>query len=70
MRVDYHLLRQVSPYRRSRSARLIVVLVPGIGFEANGSTRCIAGPSPAEPSEFAKLALICFNVSAWRPPPS
>ncbi len=67
MRMDYHLLRQVSPFLMAAALLgLVAVLVPGIGFEANGSTRWIAfGPlPPVQPSEFAKLALIVY-VSAW-----
>jgi len=67
MRTDYHMLRQVSPYLMAAAiVGLLVVLVPGIGVERNGATRWIPlGPlPPAQPSEFAKLALIIY-VSAW-----
>ena len=67
MRTDYHTLRQVSPYLMAAAmVGLLVVLVPGIGVERNGSTRWIPlGPlPPVQPSEFAKLALIVY-VSAW-----
>ena len=67
MRTDYHILRQVSPYLMAIALiGLMAVLVPGIGVERNGSTRWIPlGPlPPAQPSEFAKLALIVY-VAAW-----
>jgi cell division protein FtsW len=67
MRTDYQVLRQVSPILIVVAlGGLVAVLVPGIGVERNGATRWIAvGPlPPAQPSEFAKLALIIY-VSAW-----
>lgn len=67
MRVDYHVLRSVSPLLMLAAiVSLAAVLVPGIGIERNGAARWIAlGPlPPVQPSEFAKLALIIY-VSAW-----
>jgi cell division protein FtsW len=67
MRLDYHLLRSVSPLLMLVAiVGLMAVLVPGIGVERNGAQRWVAlGPlPPVQPSEFAKLALIVY-VSAW-----
>ena len=67
MRIDYQWLRSISPLLMLAAiVGLAAVLVPGIGIERNGAARWIAlGPlPPAQPSEFAKLALIIY-VSAW-----
>lgn len=67
MRMDYRLLRRVSPLLMlAMVVLLMAVLAPGIGLERNGSHRWIAlGPlPPAQPSEFAKLVLIVY-VAAW-----
>lgn len=67
MRVDYHWLRSISPLLMLVAiVSLMAVLVPGIGLERGGATRWIyMGPlPPAQPSEFAKLALIIY-VAAW-----
>ena len=67
MRLDYRLLRHVSPLLMLVAiVGLVAVLVPGIGLERNGAQRWIAlGPlPPVQPSEFAKLALIIY-VAAW-----
>jgi cell division protein FtsW len=40
---------------------LVVVLIPGIGIEANGSRRWLGvGQARLQPSEFAKVALVVF----------
>ena len=42
-------------------AGLLLVMVPGIGIEANGSRRWLgAGPLQFQPSEVAKLALVLY----------
>ena len=42
-------------------AGLLLVLVPGIGIEVNGSRRWLgAGPLQVQPSEIAKLALVLY----------
>ena len=67
MRLDYRWLRSISPLLMLVAiVALMAVLVPGIGLERNGAQRWITlGPlPPAQPSEFAKLALIIY-VSAW-----
>jgi cell division protein FtsW len=67
MRMDYRWLRSLSPLLMLAAiAGLIAVLVPGIGLEVNGAQRWIRlGPlPPAQPSEFAKLAMIIY-VAAW-----
>jgi cell division protein FtsW len=67
MRTDYQVLRQASPLLMAIALLgLVAVLVPGIGVERNGASRWIGIGSlpPAQPSEFAKLALIIY-VAAW-----
>ena len=40
---------------------LLLVMVPGIGIEANGARRWLgAGPLQVQPSEVAKLALVLY----------
>ena len=67
MRLDYRLLRAISPLLMLIAiVSLMAVLVPGIGIERGGAQRWISmGPlPPVQPSEFAKLALIIY-VAAW-----
>lgn len=67
MRFDYRKLRAISPLLMLAAiVMLMAVLVPGIGVERGGAQRWISlGPlPPAQPSEFAKLALIIY-VAAW-----
>jgi cell division protein FtsW len=49
---------------------LVLVLVPGIGVQANGAQRWIgAGLIQVQPSEIAKVALVLYGayLLAWRP---
>ena len=67
MRIDYRLLRHVSPLLMLGAiVGLMAVLVPGLGVERHGAQRWFElGPlPPLQPSEFAKLALIIY-VAAW-----
>ena len=67
MRLDYRLLRRLSPLIMLVSLiGLAAVLVPGIGHSANGAQRWVSlGPlPPLQPSELAKLAVLIY-LSAW-----
>ncbi|MCD9622478.1 putative lipid II flippase FtsW [Rhabdothermincola salaria] len=62
LRIDYHRWRR---YTRlvllAAIALLVLVLVPGVGVDANGATRWLGyGPFSFQPSELAKLALVLF----------
>jgi cell division protein FtsW len=61
-RLDYHRLRRLArPGLVVTIGLLVAVLVPGIGVEANGSTRWLGvGPLVFQPAEIAKLAVILF----------
>lgn len=62
MRIDYHLWRRFIPLGLVVAAALLVaVLVPGLGIEANGSSRWLGvGAFRIQPSEIAKLAVLLF----------
>lgn len=62
MRFDYHRLRRfVKPLLVASIGMLVMVLIPGIGVEVNGSTRWLGwGPMRFQPSEFAKFAVLMF----------
>jgi cell division protein FtsW len=66
MRLDYNRLRVLSlPMMLVALLALLLVLVPGIGVERNGSARWLElGPISVQPSEYAKLALVIY-ISAW-----
>ncbi len=67
MRVRYHTLMRASPlFMLVALIGLALVLVPGIGYEANGARRWIQVGSlpPLQPSEFAKLAVVVY-MAAW-----
>jgi cell division protein FtsW len=67
MRLDYRWLRRLSiPLAIVAVALLIVVLIPGIGYSANGASRWIrVGPFfEIHPSEVAKLALAVY-LAHW-----
>jgi cell division protein FtsW len=64
-RIDYHRLYAAAPLILGLGTLMVVlVLVPGLGFRAGGSTRWIKlGPLTIQPSEFAKLALVIFMAA-------
>ena len=68
--VDYHVWRRLAPWLLGISvAGLFLVLVPGVGIMVDGSRRWLgAGALRVQPSELAKLALLCCgaNVLARR----
>ncbi len=67
MRIDFRHLRYLAiPIFVITIVLLIVVLVPGIGAEINGSRRWIVipGVGTLQPSEFAKLAVILY-LAHW-----
>jgi len=77
-RVDYRVLRRyVGPLLVISGGLLMLVLVPGVGVNVNGSTRWLGvGAARFQPSELAKLALLLYcadlltrraaNVGDWR----
>jgi cell division protein FtsW len=62
LRYDYRRLRRwAMPLLVLSIALLVLVLVPGIGVNANGSSRWIGvGSFGIQPSEFAKLGVLLF----------
>jgi cell division protein FtsW len=68
--VDYHRWRRYAVVLHLGAlAMLAAVLVPGLGVDANGSSRWIdVGPMQIQPSEFAKLTtlLVVADVAARR----
>jgi len=62
MRFDYRRWRKLAvPLVAVSAVLLVVVLVPGIGQNVNGSSRWIGvGMFGIQPSEFAKLAMLVF----------
>jgi cell division protein FtsW len=71
MRIDYRLWQRLArPIFLVSVTLLTLVLLPGVGVSANGSTRWLGyGPLTVQPSELAKLALIlfCADLLARRP---
>jgi cell division protein FtsW len=77
-RIDYRLLRRyVGPLLVVSAGLLVLVLVPGIGINVNGSTRWLGvGSARFQPSELAKLGLLLYcadllsrrvaSVGDWR----
>ena len=61
-RVDYHRWRRyASPLLLGSLLTLALVLVPGLGTEANGATRWLGrGSLSIQPAELAKLALVIW----------
>jgi cell division protein FtsW len=62
LRIDYRLWRKLAvPMVVVSMVLLVVVLLPGIGQNVNGSSRWIGvGTFGVQPSEFAKLAMLVF----------
>jgi cell division protein FtsW len=62
MRIDYHLWKRLAvPALLLCLGLLVVVLIPGIGGKAGGSSRWIKLPGfNLQPSEMAKIALIMY----------
>ena len=62
MRIDYHVWKKMSvPALLFCLVLLVMVLIPGIGGKAGGSSRWIKLPGfNLQPSEMAKLALIMY----------
>lgn len=59
-----------TPMLAGAAALLVLVLVPGLGVDANGATRWLgAGSLRIQPSELAKLAAIIW-VAAWLSAPA
>ena len=65
---DYHHWRRVAPVLSVVSfLGLVVVLVPGVGIMVDGSRRWLGvGPLSVQPSEVAKLALLCAAPTCCR----
>jgi cell division protein FtsW len=63
-RFDYHRLRRVAtPLLVLTVVLLIAVLVPGVGVNANGSSRWLGvGPLVFQPAEMAKLSMVLFSA--------
>ncbi len=61
-RIDYRMLRRFAgPLMAICFGLLILLLIPGVGIEANNSTRWLGyGSVVIQPSELTKLALIVF----------
>ena len=67
MRLDFRHLRYLAiPIYVITLALLVVVLIPGIGAEINGSRRWIVipGVGTLQPAEFAKLAVVLY-LAHW-----
>ena len=67
MRIDFRHLRYLAiPIYVITLALLVVVLIPGIGAEINGSRRWIVipGVGTLQPAEFAKLAVVLY-LAHW-----
>ena len=62
---DYHVWRRLGPWLMGASlVGMFVVLIPGIGILVDGSRRWIGvGPLTVQPSEVAKVALLCCGAS-------
>src|SRR3954463_8697974 len=65
LRLDYHRLRKLAvPLLVTSIGLLVVVLIPGLGANVNGSSRWIGvGTFGIQPSEFAKLGMLIFAAA-------
>ena len=65
-RIDYHYWKQFATLLLGLALlSLILVLVPGIGFESGGARRWIhLGPASFQVSEFVKLAIVVY-LAFW-----
>lgn len=61
-RLDYRIVQRFAGWLMTLSLVLLVLLlVPGVGITANGSTRWLGvGPLTVQPAELAKLTLVVF----------
>ena len=66
MAIDYRMLMRLSPLLMLLAlGGLALALLPGISVEQNGASRWIGvGSFTAQPSEFAKLAVLIY-IAAW-----
>ena len=66
-RVDYHLYKKLAiPLALFSILLLILVRIPGIGSNINGSWRWIRlGPINIQPSEISKLGELCCSPGGW-----
>ena len=66
MSINYRLLMRLSPLLMLAAiAGLVAVFVPALSVTAEGSARWVnIGPVTAQPSEFAKLAVLVY-LAAW-----
>ncbi|MBC8206885.1 MAG: putative lipid II flippase FtsW [Kiritimatiellales bacterium] len=64
-RIDFHWVRKIAlPLAGLCAVALVLVRIPGIGRDINGSWRWIRlGPLTVQPSEFAKIGMIL--AAAW-----
>jgi cell division protein FtsW len=62
---DYHHWRRIGPALLAIAiVGLFVVLIPGVGIMVDGSRRWLGfGPLTVQPSEIAKVALLCCGAS-------
>jgi len=64
-RLDYAFWRKIAPYMIALGLFLVLlVFIPGIGFEHGGARRWILFPFQFSPTEFFKLSLIIY-LAAW-----
>ena len=66
--VDYHVWRRLAPVLFVIAViGLLLVLIPGVGITVDGSRRWLgAGAFRVQPSELAKLALLCCGANVLK----